>query len=226
MDEGNNIIFVENGISKKVSISNYFKRIYDEKSWGDDCEVLSGTGSSKSVTVQLRNELPNIIYKYNIKNIVDCGCGVFNYLNPLVNFLNKNIDSYLGIDIVESVISDNNKNSNDKFNFIIDDICLTDKIQNADLVICKEVLMHLTSELVIAFFRNLKKRNVKYILVTSCRNTCGGLLGSLGNLGSYYKLNLFRKPFNFGGPLEVITQRDDDDNTKLYLWKISELPDV
>ena len=50
MDEGNN------GIFKKVSISNYFKRIYDEKSWtvainNFNCEVLSGTGSSKSVTV-------------------------------------------------------------------------------------------------------------------------------------------------------------------------------
>ena len=180
-----------------------------------------------TVVKNLCNELATIIQQYNIKNIVDCGCGSFNYLIPLVDFLHKNINSYIGIDIVDHIIDDNKKYSNNKFNFIIDDICSTDKIQNADLVICKEVLMHISTKLINDFFRNLKNRNVKYVLISSFRNEKSPpRVDGVSGLGVLFKINLFTNPYNFGGPLEVITESDKSDDAKLYMWRVSELPDL
>jgi SAM-dependent methyltransferase len=226
INQPSTMLFNEN----TVDLKSYFKKVYDDEVWltNEYSDVaLSGAGSSKSITTNLCNELATIIQQYNIKNIVDCGCGSFNYLIPLVDFLHKNINSYIGIDIVDHIIDDNKKYSNNKFNFIIDDICSTDKIQNADLVICKEVLMHISTKLINDFFRNLKNRNVKYVLISSFRNEKSPpRVDGVSGLGVLFKINLFTNPYNFGGPLAVITESDVSDDAKLYMWKVSELPDL
>ena len=232
MDENNNSLLIKVDDSViDMKISEYFDNVYKYQKWIDNKykdQPLSGNGSSIYNTTILINDLKKLIIKYNIKSIVDCGCGSFNYLVPLLDFFESNIESYLGIDIVSSVINQNNNNySNNKINFLNDDICNTDKINNYDLIICKEVLMHLSTDLIIKFLKNVKKYNCKYILVSSFRNEKPlPYYAGFVEYGALHKNNLFNPPYNFGGPLEVISQNDDTDEHKLYLWKVDDIPEL
>ena len=224
------LIKIDNNLVN-LNIKDYFDQIYTNRLWVEskfEDKPLSGNGSSIYNTTILIKELPYLLQKYNIKNIVDCGCGSFNYLIPLLDFFNDNIDNYTGIDIVDSVIIDNNnKFSNDKIKFISDDICNTTKVNNTDLVICKEVLMHLSTDLIFKFLKNIKNSNCKYILVSSFRNFKPlPRYDGFSEIGAFHRHNLFDEPFNFKGPLEVISQNDNNDDHKLYLWNVSDIPEL
>jgi 2-polyprenyl-3-methyl-5-hydroxy-6-metoxy-1,4-benzoquinol methylase len=219
------------------NIQNYFKKIYEDRSWCDQSLnedfSVSGNGSRISTTNNLRKELKQLILKYNIKTIVDCGCGDFKYLSEMNDFLYDNLDAYIGIDVVEELINTNNeKYGNSKIKFICQDISET-SLQNADLVICKEVLIHLPKNKCINFFNNIKK-GTKYILTSSYRKFCEPYK-SMNNtqngyyhfkLGACYCLRLFEEPYNFPGPLETITEVDGNNDKKLYMWEASDIPDL
>ncbi len=67
-------------------------------------ETCSGMGASLDYTTEIRSELPKLLKKYEICSILDIGCGDFNWMNPI---LPKDI-TYTGVDIVKSVIDQNN----------------------------------------------------------------------------------------------------------------------
>ena len=219
------------------NIQTYFQKIYEERMWcgqsvNEDISV-SGNGSRISTTNNLRKELKQLILKYNIKTIVDCGCGDFKYLSEMKEFLHDNIEAYIGIDVVEELININNeKYGNSKIKFICQDISET-SVRNADLVICKEVLIHLPTQKCINFFNNIKK-GAKYILTSSYRKLCEPYKSknitmnsySYFKLGACYCLRLFEEPYNFPGPLEVITEVDGDNDKKMYMWDANDIPDL
>ena len=43
-------------------------------------------------------------------------------------------------------------------------------------------------------------------------------------MGSCYCLRLFEEPYNFPGPLDIISEIDNDDDKKLYMWKSEDIP--
>jgi len=123
--------------------NNVFNEVYQNKVWGTG-EISggsSGPGSSPELNKKYIEYLNDFIQKNNIKSIVDIGCGDWQIMS-LVNLDNV---QYYGYDTSSIIIDANNKKYKRKnINFIYNDLDQAVDFKAADLLICKDVLQHLS----------------------------------------------------------------------------------
>lgn len=161
-----------------------FRRIYGKDCWGHG----SGPGSSIEVTAQYRTFLKRFMIKKKIKTVLDIGCGDWQF-SHLIDW--TGID-YVGIDIVPSLIEQNNaKFGRNNIKFQVRD-AVVDSLPRADLVILKDILQHLSND---SILRVLSKVRCKFALVaenyTKVNRDCDD--------GGYRPLNLSAQPFDLKG---------------------------
>ncbi|MBA3722549.1 MAG: methyltransferase domain-containing protein [Parachlamydiaceae bacterium] len=174
-----------------------FNDIYKNKSWGKNSsgEGFSGTGSTLKNTVEYRQFLADFFTAYNIKSVVDAGCGDWTFSQE-INWSGIN---YKGYDLVKFVIEKNRANfGSENIKFFHQDATKTNKLPAADLLICKDVLQHLPLEDISVFLQNLKQ--FKFCLIT---NDIDPKTGTSTNPqikpGSYRTLDLTQPPFLLKG---------------------------
>ena len=145
-------------------VKDRFTKIYQSNYWSND-ESVSGFGSTVLATENLRAQLTVILEKFNIETILDAPCGDFNWMNL---FLKENkLKNYIGVDLVSEMIKKNNENfKNDTINFIELDI-IKDPLPTADLLICRDCLIHFSYEDIHKFLQNFKNSSIKYLLTTN-----------------------------------------------------------
>lgn len=147
-------------------INKTFKTIYKDFSWSmEQTESRSGAGSTIDFTWNFRKVLLDTIKQKQIKTILDCSCGDWNWMKLLSDFL----PNYTGIDCVEEAIDNNNiKYSNEKIKFICSDMnsYMNNLTESYDLIIIRHTLEHLPLEYVIESVK-LAKQYSKYMLITS-----------------------------------------------------------
>ena len=81
-------------------------------------ESLSSGGLEIRNTENIRNQIKNIINKYNIKKILDAPCGDFNWIKLIIDDWLE----YIGADIVENLILKNindYKSKNSKIKYLL-----------------------------------------------------------------------------------------------------------
>jgi len=142
-----------------------FDKIFAENFWngGQKRESASGPGSSLSRTVKIREFLPVLWEKYNIKTVLDAPCGDFNWMKEV----DKKDIIYIGGDIVKSVIDENiKKYQQENITFKVLDIT-KDILPKVDMILCKDCLQHLSYENVKKSLMNFKQSGSKYLLVTT-----------------------------------------------------------
>ncbi len=137
-----------------------FNDIYEKNLWGSQ-ESVSGSGSELSSTKKLREELPFLFAKYNIKSMLDIPCGDFNWMKEVDL---SNVD-YIGADIVPTII-DINKSKYPNFKFEVMDIT-TSSLPKVDLIFVRDCLGHLSDQNVLKAIENIKASGSKYLLTTS-----------------------------------------------------------
>jgi cyclopropane fatty-acyl-phospholipid synthase-like methyltransferase len=123
----------------------------------------SGNGTYNELYIFKRDIINDIINKYNIKNIIDFGCGDGNQIKEF------NIDKYVGIDIALSAINIckmKYKDDNTKSFFTYNEI---NNIKSQyDLSISLDVLYHILEEdLFIDYLKKIFNFSSKYILIYS-----------------------------------------------------------
>jgi hypothetical protein len=197
-----------------------FDFIYKTNFWGST-ESISGAGSEIRNTKNIRNQIKNIINKYNIKTILDAPCGDFNWVKLIVDDQLK----YIGADIVESLILKNINNYKSKnINFVTLDIT-KDKLPDADLMLCRDCLIHLSNLNIKKFIQNFKNSKIKYLLLTSYEEKKDVLNFKNKDIqdGDYRSLNLLKPPFRLPNPLLKILDKDEheDQNFQCYLYMYS-----
>lgn len=196
-----------------------FTEIYEKNLWKNN-ESRSGPGSTISSTELLRKELEIIINLYNIKKITDLGSGDFNWLRIIIT---EGLN-YTGIDIVPELIHKNNElYGSSNIQFICAD-CSQEIPPNADLVICRDVLVHLTNRDALKVIENIKKSGSKYLLTT----TFNSVKNKKNYSGGWRAVNLEDEPFNFKKPVvrikEHILDNVNSPLKELCLWEINCLP--
>jgi len=204
----------ESKILSKVNSEEIFKEIYNTNFWKGD-GTRSGPGSSIESTIKIREEIPKIIKKYKIKNILDLPCGDFYWFANMINELEI---KYQGGDIVSEIIKANNlryKKKNIKFTKI-DITC--DKIPEADLLICRDLIFHLSYSDINKLFLNLKKSNIKYILVSWHDLEKHNIDNKNIKTGSFRFIDLFKDPFSFEKNFEE--RINDPVHPKSYICKV------
>ena len=192
-----------------------FSNIYKYNLWG----FGSGTGSLKFNNQKYIDFMNDFLKNHtDVSSIIDLGCGDWQ----LHKHINLNNQQYLGIDIVEKVIKVNKKKyGKPKINFLCNNF-LEDKIPNADLIIVKDVLQHLSDDNIKAFLNNIKNVKYKYLLITNFNNHKNKDIKT----GQFRPLCLCNEPFYFRKPLEIIKE-DENGRFKdkhMGLWRLQDIP--
>ena len=205
---------------KNLSTEQVFTNIYKSGGWIDS-ESKSGPGSRLEVTEAIREELPKLVADLSIKTFLDLPCGDFNWMQHV----DLGIDQYIGADIVQMVIDDNNqKYANEKRKFVTLDL-LRDSLPQADILLCRDCLSHLNYEDINKALTNLQRSEITYFLTTTYYNIENNL-----NIvtGQWRPLNFLLPPFNFSEPVRIIAEKSPSGSSKrrgksLGLWRVSDL---
>jgi SAM-dependent methyltransferase len=138
---------------------NPFEHIYNTNYWG----FGSGHGSLPSVTKAYRAYIEDFLIENKIDSILDYGCGDWQF-SRLIRWGNVR---YTGVDIADAVIEMNQRkygSKNIRFKTINPG---STEIPDADLLISKDVLQHMTRSDIEIFLKNILPR-YKLALITNC----------------------------------------------------------
>lgn len=176
-----------------MDIKETFTDIYLNRKWDEPNkpnESASGNGSTLDYTRNLREELPKLFDMFAIKSVFDAPCGDLNWMSRvLVNYPEI---GYTGGDIVEPLIAQLTETYAD-YNFIKINI-ISDPLPDADLMICRDCLFHLSEADIKKFFKNFVSSNIAALLTTT------DILPEPNRdivTGDYRHLNLLAAPYNF-----------------------------
>jgi 2-polyprenyl-3-methyl-5-hydroxy-6-metoxy-1,4-benzoquinol methylase len=172
-----------------------FTDIYNRNTWGS-AESRSGHGSNLQNTVALRAALPTIVAGLGVRTLLDIPCGDFWWMKEV----RLRGVTYTGADIVKPLIKTNHDlYSSDARRFINLDIT-QDDLPRADLIVCRDCLVHFSDEDVWRALANLKRSGSKYLLTTTF--TARAQNRDI-ETGLWRPLNLQIAPFNFPPPLRA-----------------------
>ena len=178
-------------------LSGTFNRIYTDGMWGRDGagRGTSGTGSTLAITQEYRAYLEDFITTHGVTSVVDAGCGDWGFSSAI----DWGAASYLGIDIASDVIAAvRSRHESDKIRFQVGDV--TDDLPAADLLISKDVLQHLSNDLVRKFIRNnLKPGKYKWVILTNDRGSGNRDVAS----GGHRAIDLAAPPFEVKGLVDL-----------------------
>lgn len=198
-----------------------FTAIYKNNAWGDP-ESRSGSGSSLHQTNAVRAALPILLQHLNIKTLLDAPCGDCNWISQTDL---SHLEAYIGTDIVEDNINNNcHRNIAPSTTFVVKNV-ISDPIAQVDLILCRDLLPHISFEQIKQTIKNFKKSGSKYLLTTTYeKNEKNYDI----HTGYWMPLNLEKSPFNFPKPLMVIDENATDwSNEKfgkrLALWLLEDI---
>jgi 2-polyprenyl-3-methyl-5-hydroxy-6-metoxy-1,4-benzoquinol methylase len=198
--------------------NNIFENIYKSNFWGSQ-ESRSGGGSQINTTEKICGALPEVWKTYGIKTFLDVPCGDYNWMKEVC----KVGIEYIGGDIVEELVEENNKKYRDK-NILFKKLDITkDILPKVDMIFCKDCLQHLSHENVSKSLKNFANSGSKYLFTTSYPLTLKNW-----NIidGDYRPLNLLKPPFNLPEPLYKIHENPHGGNEldkNMYLWCINDI---
>lgn len=191
--------FAIDAVNRQSPLTTTFNRIYSDGTWGKDVagKGTSGTGSTLEITREYRAYLEDFIKTHAITSVVDAGSGDWGFSHAI----DWGDASYLGVDIASDVVEAvRAKHQTGKIRFQVGDI--TEDLPAADLLISKDVLQHLSNELVHKFIENnLRKGKYKWVILTNDRT------GPRQNLdtqpGGHRPLDLAAPPFGVKGLVDL-----------------------
>jgi len=210
---------------KSRALHEVFSKVYRTNFWGSP-ESRSGAGSDLTQTAEIRKRIPEVIAHLGARTMLDIPCGDFHWMKEL------ELDAeYIGADIVEELVRKNRElYSNSLRNFVVCDIT-KGPLPTVDLVLCRDLLVHLSYRDAFAALRNLRLSGSEYLLTTTFTERSQNF--DIPTTGKWRPLNLRLAPFNFGKPLLLVNEKCTEgdgawSDKSLSLWRIADLqiPDL
>ncbi len=208
-------------------LAGTFRYIYETNLWGSP-ESRSGLGSALSATEPLRQALPALLRELCVRRLLDIPCGDFAWLNQIwLSQTGLGLESYVGGDIVREIVERNAETyATPARRFEVLDLTLGE-LPPADLVLCRDCLVHFSFANIFRAIRNLKRSASRYLLTTTFPEQEEN---QEIEDGDWRPLDLVKPPFCFPQPLRVLvegcTEADGAYAGKaLGLWRISDLPE-
>jgi hypothetical protein len=157
----------------------------------------------------------------SVSSLLDVPCGDFHWMGTV------SLDDihYIGGDIVPELVAKNRAaHQRPGIEFRRIDL-LTDQMPRADLIMCRDGLVHFSNADVFRAIRGFCESGAEYLLAT----TFPGREGNNDILtGDWRPLNLEASPFRFPRPLRLINEECTELNgaypdKSLGLWRLAEL---
>jgi Methyltransferase domain len=198
-----------------------FAAIHSARSWGE-CESASGPGSTRERAAAFLPDLIALLRRLRVAVLLDAPCGDFNWAESLADSVAK----YIGIDVVPAVITANrNRWSSPSRRFLCRDL-VRQRLPSADLVLCRDALVHLSHADALAALANLRRTGAQHLILTT-------FIGDRANPdianGEWRPLNMEKSPFSLPPPLELVDERCHHSggvyaDKRLGLWSFRDLP--
>ena len=187
MEEELFTFFAEAVSAREPEASEVFAEIYRRKLWGT--KSPSGDGSTLEQGQPFIDEANRLIAKYGIRSIVDAGCGTGLIGSKL------NVDEYIGVDCYADIISENQKKFPEKTFLTVDILTEYDIIPVADCLVCRDVLHHWPTKLIVQFLDKLiESKKFKYLII--CQDSKQFSDSQDCHLGGWRGLNFRMYPLN------------------------------
>jgi hypothetical protein len=136
------------------------------------------------------------------------------------------VAEYVGADLLPSLINGHQARYGDeRHRFMTLDIRV-DVLPCADLLLCRDCLVHLSFEDIVLALKNIKRTSISYLLTTTFPD-CDRNEDVV--TGDWRVLNLERPPFSFPAPLRLLNERCTEgdgifSDKSLGLWLVQDLP--
>lgn len=201
----------------KVELRAVFSEIFETGGWATT-ETVSGPGSTIESTNQIRPAISTLCRQHNIRSILDIPCGDFNWMSRM-DFSGI---QYIGADIVPQLV-DLCRRRHPLHQFEVLDIC-SDNLPAADLVLCRDCLVHLTFAEIMSAIHNVISSGSKWLLSTQF----SGRVNYDIPTGTWRPLDLCAAPINLPAPHAIINEGcregyGEFSDKSLGLWSIREL---
>jgi SAM-dependent methyltransferase len=197
-----------------------FQSAYRNNVWGDP-ESVSGPGSGLRRTEAFRDQIPPLLEELGARSLIDAGCGDFNWMKEI----QLPVDWYLGVEIVPELAARNRDAHSDPTRTFMHADLARDDLPRADVILCRDCLVHFSFEDIQAALRNFKRSQSLYLLTTT-------FIEFQTNLdmetGGWRRLNLERAPFHFPPPLKAIDEKCLHTggiyaDKRLALWRLVDI---
>lgn len=191
-----------------------FSDIYRGNRWNGQ-ESLSGPGSGDAATEAVRPQIQQLVAELDIMSVLDYGCGD-GYWMPY-------LPGYVGYDPTPEAINRARQLHPDR-QYTCYPIPISARF---DLVICRDVIQHLSYDSALKALDDIWNVRPKYLLASTYRGTQNFDIPD----GGAYSPNLQDQPFGFPEPMRWIfdgyyyhqhdTGQVRDSQKYLALWRIT-----
>ena len=205
-----------------LDLAQRFERIHETNLWGADTSV-SGVGSELAATAAIRERLPGLLKELGVRSMLDAPCGDHRWMASL----DLQLDRYVGIDIVPSIIEALQQRYRDDAHrlFFLSDIT-RNPLPRCELILSRDCLVHFSFATLARAMRNLKASGAVWLLTTTFPE-----LERNDDIedADWRPLNFQIAPFNWPAPAEIINERCTEADgayadKSLALWRLSDLP--
>jgi hypothetical protein len=197
-----------------------FTRIYAANLWKSP-ESVSGFGSTLRETQVVRRELPAMVDRHGVQVLLDIPCGDCNWIRE-IDFGGR---TYIGGDIVAELVERNRADFGAPNRTFAHLDVVRDALPAADLVLCRDCMIHLPNADVLQALRNIRRSGARLLLATTYTARQNPDIP----IGEWRPINLQAPPFSLPAPLELISEEWDwadgyHADKCLGLWDTRALP--
>ena len=205
------------------SVEAIFRDIYRRNHWGGTAS-RSGPGAALDQTTVLRQTLPGLLRHFAVETVLDLPCGDYSWMQ----LVDLPVASYIGADLLPDLIQPlQGRYADSRRRFVVLDL-LVDELPHADLLFCRDCLVHLSFVDIRRAVANLLRADIPYLLTTTFPVT---EQNEDIVTGDWRPLNLERPPFNLPAPAAVLNENCTEAggvfaDKSLGLWRTAELRDL
>jgi hypothetical protein len=202
-----------------MNLEERFAGIVSSGTWGSE-ETPCGPGSTIEACRAILKALPEWIGKHGIRSIADAGCGDFHWMSQ-IDLAGIEYDGY---DIVKELILENRRRHS-KPNVRFHHVDILIPLPAVDLVLCKDVLGHLPTDLALAALRSIFASGSRFLAATTHVGWQAGYRVGM-TVGGFSPLDLEQFPFSMESPLEAVDvpARPGNPRKLFALWRLGGRP--
>lgn len=208
----------------REKLGDKFSYIFETNLWGAE-QTVSGLGSDVHSTRYVRAAVEQVCREYHIKVLLDLPCGDVAWIHEA----KLPIREYIGADIVPEIIEQNRSRvdlhkTDYATRFEVLDLT-RDPLPRADLILCRDCLVHLSFANVRSALNNIARSRADYLLTTTFPEHDAN---ADVEDGDWRLLNLERPPFSLPKPLAIFNEHCDEEggafaDKSLALWSVATL---
>lgn len=205
---------------EEVSPLAAFRHAYANNHWAGP-DSPSGPGASLDQTAAVRRGVPRLCRQLEVRTLLDLPCGDFSWMTTV----DLGDTRYIGADLLPELIQANTQRfAQAGREFRVLDL-LSSPLPAADLVLCRDCLVHLSFADIARAIANLRASRITYLLTTSFP---GQPVNEDIRTGDWRPLNLQAAPFHWPSPEDILVEECTEGDglfadKSLALWRLDAL---